>query len=563
MNSPVEKGDGFVTFSSLSVSHLYEGYFEVSESAMIEIAAMAAFETAESNSPLAVYPWIVNSQTGELVWTPTPSNTERDGVQASIMDSVLVSPGEYTAFYTTFGPSVNSKGGGAFLGLKPYWTNDPDFWRLSLKEKGELGRVALSTSPSKSVASENSPVWEFVPTSSKREASQMIQVESRSELRFDITAAICGNRCDTIQLYRVPDSTPFWILEEDMTEPAGGADLNRTFEGGVEVEPGIYRIEYEAGRSQYYNAWNANPPWAPEAWGLRMFSGEASQVRIFDPWTDQDPIASLLQAGDDEDLSITFELDKPLSVVVYGMGEMRRGNDRYDYGWIEKEGRSVPLWMMNYEGSKAAGGDDMNRQQMDVLNLEAGTYRLRYISDDSHSYANWNKRKPQFPERWGIVIFAMNPQDVDPTAVRTWADGRVGAASVEVSTIASESIGETIIQQNRLGNDIVVDERMVLDAETSLKIVALGELTRGSSHDYGWISKVGGAGEKVWEMTYQNTVSAGGADRNRRFDGMITLDAGEYQVHFETDFSHSFANFDDDEPRDGADWGIQIFKAKE
>ena len=67
-----------------------------------------------------------------------------------------------------------------------------------------------------------------------------------------------------------------------------------------------------------------------------------------------------------------------------------------------------------------------------------------------------------------------------------------------------------------------------------------------------------GSNETVWQMTRSNTKPAGGDDRNRIFDGVITLEPGTYTAHFRTDFSHSFGDFDHEEPHDPASWGIIV-----
>ncbi|MEO5896699.1 MAG: hypothetical protein ABIS06_13455 [Vicinamibacterales bacterium] len=77
--------------------------------------------------------------------------------------------------------------------------------------------------------------------------------------------------------------------------------------------------------------------------------------------------------------------------------------------------------------------------------------------------------------------------------------------------------------------------------------------------DYGWIEDAK-TGKTVWEMTYRSTAHAGGASKNRRFDGTITLPAGEYVVTFETDGSHSFADWNADPPEDPDAWGITLFR---
>ncbi|MDP9323015.1 MAG: hypothetical protein M3P13_05220, partial [Acidobacteriota bacterium] len=65
----------------------------------------------------------------------------------------------------------------------------------------------------------------------------------------------------------------------------------------------------------------------------------------------------------------------------------------------------------------------------------------------------------------------------------------------------------------------------------------------------------------VWEMTYRITEHAGGAAKNRRFDGTVRLPAGDYVVKYETDESHSFGDWNAAPPDDPEMWGITIFRA--
>jgi len=63
-------------------------------------------------------------------------------------------------------------------------------------------------------------------------------------------------------------------------------------------------------------------------------------------------------------------------------------------------------------------------------------------------------------------------------------------------------------------------------------------------------------------MTYRRTDHAGGAKKNRVFDHTITLPAGEYDVYYVSDGSHSFRDWNDRRPNDPVNWGITISKAK-
>jgi len=42
-----------------------------------------------------------------------------------------------------------------------------------------------------------------------------------------------------------------------------------------------------------------------------------------------------------------------------------------------------------------------------VITLPAGDYVLRYRSDGSHSYNDWNSDPPDDPESWGIAVFRL------------------------------------------------------------------------------------------------------------------------------------------------------------
>ncbi|MDA1029353.1 MAG: hypothetical protein O3B41_09925 [Bacteroidetes bacterium] len=563
MNSSGPKGDGFVALANLDVNSLYSSAFAVEDTIMVHIQSEAAFESDDLSAALAVYPWIIDHASDEVVWKPSPVNTSRDGVRAVISDSLTLLPGTYVAYFTTYGPTSRSSKGGSFLGLTPHWTNDSSPWMLSLTTSGGISVITdsklLAEKPQEQSGS--GPIWSMVPTFRNESNSQMIQVTEAGDLQIDLTLAVCQSNCDRVELFRLPETTPIWQLTLNMTEEAGGSVVNRSFSGTVPVEPGLYKIEVTAGTSQAYGNWRSNPPYLPDNWGVKVISSDSSKMRVFDPWSNGEPLVSMLRVGSDEDLSMTLEIDNTLSVVVYGMGELGGTDSSFDYGWIEKEGRANYVWVMSYDASTHAGGDHMNRTEMTVLTLDPGRYFIRFKSDGTHNFGNWNKSEPESGERWGIALFAMNPEEVTAASVRVKLTEQAWTTDTASDGDMSK-LGSALVVMNGLGNEAQRDQGFTLEGETKLKIIALGELTSGSSYDYGWIKRVS-TGEKVWEMTYGNTVEAGGADRNRRFSGTITLGAGEYMVHFQTDFSHSYGNFDEDQPENGQDWGIAVYNTVE
>ena len=80
-------------------------------------------------------------------------------------------------------------------------------------------------------------------------------------------------------------------------------------------------------------------------------------------------------------------------------------------------------------------------------------------------------------------------------------------------------------------------------------------------YDYGWIEETE-SGKTVWEMTYRMTEHAGGARKNRMESTTLTLKPGEYELHYETDGSHSFGEWNDDPPEDRTHWGITVYKER-
>jgi hypothetical protein len=60
-------------------------------------------------------------------------------------------------------------------------------------------------------------------------------------------------------------------------------------------------------------------------------------------------------------------------------------------------------------------------------------------------------------------------------------------------------------------------------------------------------------------MDLQETVHAGGADKNRMIDTLISLPAGEYQLKYKSDDSHSYNRWNA-KPPEIAFYGIILSK---
>jgi hypothetical protein len=311
----------------------------------------------------------------------------------------------------------------------------------------------------------------------------------------------------------------------------------------------------------------------------------------------------------DEFKATTFRVSEKQKVFVYGLGEMK-WNDRYDFGWIERSS-SVPedvhdtediypeedksVWEMEYEKSVEAGGDNSNRRAMAFVDLTPDVYTMFYRTDGSHSSANWSNGEPSNSDRWGITLFATDAagsnsiQVLNQVAVLLDEHEHEEEGEEEEEFFEEEEDGiafgeelaiipveppmppepatlnfdpsDILISLNKLGNDQNVSADLELQGWSRLRVVAVGEITMsGNQYDYGYITKAGD-GEVVWEMNLGNTESAGGDEANRIFNDVIELAAGRYKVHFKTDATHSFAEFNTPAPSMPEAWGITIARA--
>jgi len=251
---------------------------------------------------------------------------------------------------------------------------------------------------------------------------------------------------------------------------------------------------------------------------------------------------SLTQIEDDEIASTGFSLSQPYDVRVYAVGE-GMSNQMYDYGWILNAETRQPVWKMEYRDTHRAGGASKNRMVNDVITLDPGKYLVYYMTDGSHSWDDWNSAAPSHENAWGITLLA--------------AEGEADESVIGRYDISND---ESIIAQLvAIRDDDSRRQAFTLEDETTVRIYALGEGDRSEMYDYAWIEDAD-TRRDIWEMTYRKTDHAGGAQKNRLFDGTIVLPAGEYYLRYESDGSHSLEDWNSTPPRDPFSYGVTLYR---
>ena len=115
-------------------------------------------------------------------------------------------------------------------------------------------------------------------------------------------------------------------------------------------------------------------------------------------------IARISEVADEQDKAVEFTLARETGVRVFAQGE-GTGGRMFDYGWIENAETGKAVWEMKAAETAHAGGAEKNRKFDATVSLPAGRYRLRYKSDDSHSFDDWNSPPPEI-NFWGIALYA-------------------------------------------------------------------------------------------------------------------------------------------------------------
>jgi len=507
--------------------------------------------------------WILDARTRAVVWDLRAVETRREsnGLRR-FSGTVRLPAGTYEAHYASYPASSVSFNGDMNLNLE-------DLVRLGRRakyggpyvEKGLYKEFALSIAGLGRSASPDDLAAARAAFTASAIATVVPDRNESARKGFEIT------RPTDVEIYAIGELSTDeefdygWILNADShqrvwamsfvdTDPAGGAAKNRMAHETLRLKPGRYVAYFVNDDSHNPAEWNRVPPTDPAFWGLTLRVANAAaraSVKPFDyqPVPAGQTIVSMIGIGDGETRSEGFVLKRPMNMRIFAIGE-GTGERMVDYAWIFDAEHHKRAWTMRYEDTEHAGGGQKNRLFDGTVHLAAGSYVVYYRSDGSHSADNWNSAPPAEARYWGVSVFPasgrLNRADIGPLERRGGGRGNV----VPLADLI------------RMGDEANARKTFRLDAQTRVRIYALGEGRDGQMFDYGRIED--SSGRTVWTMKYDETEPAGGGEKNRMFDGVITLPAGAYVLRYHSDGSHSHADWNDDPPDDPESWGISVFR---
>ena len=515
--------------------------------------------------PLASNAWILDASTRMPVWEfNTHAGEQEDQHLRKVTDEISLPAGTYEVYYASYTDwnrgDWNPRDIGDIIRNvirelfdRHNWHDDEDFDERFKELQSELG-IQIRTSPAgRPVTNVDDLADGFLSTAfltitgvpDDRYVAEGFEL--KRPLDIDVYAVgefVQGEAFDHAWIASVDSRQKVWEMSSANLQHAGGAEKNRLSRDQISLEPGRYAAFYSSDGSHSPTEWNAIPPYDPDFWGLTLRVPDADDLRHISRFDYENisldhAVVKLRGLGDDQHQTAGFSVVRPLEIRIYAIGE-GRGDRMFDYGWIVNTDTREQVWRMDYASTDHAGGASKNRVFDGVIKLDVGNYIVHFMTDGSHSYEDWNSDRPFDAAAWGVTIAPVDADDSDRLATYSPADDR--------STLAR--ITEVIDGENR-------EADFTLEKEGRIRVFAVGEGLGGEMYDYGWIENLDD-GTVVWEMTYRMTEHAGGASKNRMVNTVLMLPAGTYRVHYTSDGSHSFGDWNDAAPHEPEMWGITV-----
>ena len=554
--------DGVIHLKNFEDDQIKVAGFKLKSSKSIKIEAAGAgadkpMRKAENFqndlSGMYAYGWIIETDSREMVWRMDIDNTEKGdyySLSRNFDDDVKLDEGTYEVYFSALKPGYVHLNGGFFsIGkLFKYIFKDEEEWEKQVQEwnikisgvdetlsRSDVRQLQRYRKKSAIVSLTNQDDGE------KDEAGFSLKQPLEIEI-YALGEGFEGKMYDFAWILNAETREKIWVMRDRDTEHGGGAVKNRIAREKLKLDKGDYLVYYRTDDNHSAQEWNANPPYDPNFWGITIFASSGYDPSIVSEFEEPEisPIIAIERVGDYAYKEEALELTERTKLRIYSLGEGRSG-DMFDYAWISESSSGDIVWKMEYEDTKHAGGASKNRLFDDIIVLPKGKYIVHYQTDDSHSYEDWNMRKPQEPKKWGVSVYPIGESETARRIPRENAKPK-----------------DIIVQLTRIGDDEHVRKRFTLEKETSLRVYCLGEGDEDEMYDYGWIENVD-TGHRVWRMRYYKTRNAGGAEKNRLVDTIITLEPGTYEAHYRTDDSHSYYDWNERAPRDKHNWGITIY----
>ena len=356
--------------------------------------------------------WIVNAATRERVWEMERNTEYAGGASKNVRSTgeITLPKGEYVVYYFT----DDSHSMADWNDAPPY---DPLNYGITLSAAKEQEKKFFKRVPYDEYQNVIVAITKVGDNESRSQGFTLKEDARVRVLAFGERSNLRRVMADYGSIVDARTRNKVWTMDVDRTQYAGGAPKNRYIDEIIKLPRGSYIVSYTTDDSHSYDNWNDDPPFDPDHYGITVMGAgskfNSAIVAQYVEQRDKSIIAQIVRVGDDADKSEQFKLDRTTRIRIYAIGE-GQNREMYDYGWIEDARTGNVVWEMTYSMTFHAGGGRKNRMVKTTIVLDKGEYRLRYKSDDSHSYGNWNVDPPDDPQYWGITLYRDEGPGVPP-----------------------------------------------------------------------------------------------------------------------------------------------------
>jgi hypothetical protein len=542
-----------ITLSDVPPGRVAIAAFTLGQPEKIKIAGTAGIFMKDWQA-IAYYGWILNSETREVVWRMGDKLLKEDFDlgEIEVSDEVSLAKGTYEFYFTAAHAQRNNN---------EAWTSNVKNNIDYIFGSGNKWDRGIQEDMTLTLSGQNVVAANFRDILRAKTADAVVSIlrpdaNSNTKVGFSLSAetslriyAIGEARKDEIfdfaWIYDLDKGKRVWEMTYQTAEFAGGADKNILVDAKIKLPAGNYLVSYVMDDSHDYNDWNMMPPDDPQFSGITIWADAADKKNVipFKAPEQIKPVLEITKVGDDDFFTKGISVKSAVDVRVLCVGEVS-SSETVDGGWIINAATREVVWDFKRQHTKHAGGDKKNQLFDGVIRLEKGDYIVYYASDDSHSYGHWNSSPPYEQDYWGITLWTTKKEDL------------VKVASFNPSQYKNSN---TVAEILHVRDDEDRFQTFTLTRDTRLRVIALGEGSYDDMNDFGWIENTA-TGRTVWDMTYRSTTHGGGASKNRLFNDIIILPKGEYKVHYQTDGSHSYRDWNDSPPDDQEKYGISIYK---
>jgi len=395
--SAIGLGDNVVLRKAFSVSNPTE-------------VVINALGEGTSGKEMHDYGWIIDMGSRERVWAMEGRSMQHAGGASKnqrVRRTMTLDAGKYVLYFVTDG-SHSADDWNAEL---PY---DPLRWGITVcalnpDERGNISEIPYEET--------RNIIVKLVRVGDDETRSEGFVLKEDSEVRvyaFGERSNARRTMADYGQILDARTREKVWSMDVDRTMHAGGAEKNRYIDEIVRLPNGSYVVTYTTDDSHAYGDWNDDPPFDQDNYGITVMGAGSefspSVVGRYVETRDKGILAQIVRVRDDADASEQFTLDRTTRLRIYAVGE-GQNREMFDYGWIENAKTGAIVWEMTYSMTMHAGGGRKNRSVNTTVLLERGDYVLRFRSDDSHSFGDWNVDPPEDAMYWGITVYRDEPAE--------------------------------------------------------------------------------------------------------------------------------------------------------